>query len=290
MTKKLVKEVLRNVFKEESSSKFIGRSFLASLVNDKIIRVNHRDTAQDGAFLVDAQSDALDVGQEVMEKGFAEKCRTTSAHSNEGIKSNVVPLISGRNAEGFQGFGSGSQRMKITLDLRNDRLGNEPKGRVDTIEYDRDLRLDHGNTLVCSLERQISGQCRPGKKLNMVKMQHDQKLLEDQNEKLRVKNSKYLQNCNLLQGQIKQQQHELKIQPSAKGGFESGSPEGYPGLWMNSPVINTSRPLPPLFLLLKVTEGFAKVDIVLLCAGGREGRQLWNMAGLGVISVVPGSG
>ncbi|XP_043545669.1 serine/threonine-protein kinase 31-like isoform X2 [Chiloscyllium plagiosum] len=187
-----------------------GRSFLASLVNDKIIRVNHRDTAQDGVFLVDAQSDALDVGQEVMEKGFAEKCRTSSAHSNEGIKSNVVPLISGRNAEEFQGFGSGSQRMKITLDLRNDRLGNEPKGRVDTIEYDRDLRLDHGNTLVCSLERKISGQCRPGKKLNMVKMQHDQKLLEDQNEKLRVKNSKYLQNCNLLQGQIKQQQHELK--------------------------------------------------------------------------------
>ncbi|XP_048462416.1 serine/threonine-protein kinase 31 isoform X2 [Rhincodon typus] len=187
-----------------------GRRFLASLVNDKIIQVNHRDTAQDGAFLVDAQSDALDVGQEVLKKGFAEKCKTASVHNNEGIKSNLVPLISGRNAEGFQGLGIGSQKMKNTLDSRNDQLGSEPKGRVDNVEYCRDLRMNRGITLVRSLERKISGQCRTGQKLNMVKMQHDQKLLEDQNEKLRAKNSKYLQNCNVLEGQIKHQQQELK--------------------------------------------------------------------------------
>ncbi|XP_078084444.1 serine/threonine-protein kinase 31 [Mustelus asterias] len=186
-----------------------GRSFLASLINDKIIRVSHRDTAQDGALLVDAQSDALDVAQEVTEKGFAEKCKAASPHNYEGIKCNSAPLISGRNAEGFQKLNSGSQSVKSMLDSTNDQLGNNTQSRVDTVEHG-DLKLDRENSLICALERKTSIQSRSGQKLYMVKMQHDQRLLEDQNEKLRTKNSKYLQNRHLLEGQLKQQQHELK--------------------------------------------------------------------------------
>ncbi|XP_067854275.1 serine/threonine-protein kinase 31-like [Heptranchias perlo] len=188
-----------------------GRRFLASLINDKIIRISHRETAQDGAFLVDAESDALDIGQEVAEKGFAEKCNAASVHNYKGIKSNTAPMISGRNVEGFQGLSSGSQRVKNMLDSRNGQLGNKPKGRVDTVEQKtRDLKMDGENALVHALERKTLAQCSSGQKLNMIKMQHDQRLLEDQNEKLRAKNSTYLQNCHLLEGQLKQQQLELK--------------------------------------------------------------------------------
>ncbi|XP_078395026.1 serine/threonine-protein kinase 31 isoform X2 [Cetorhinus maximus] len=188
-----------------------GRRFLASLINDKIIRVSHRDTAQDGAFLVNAQSDALDVGQEVIEKGFAEKCKAASILNYEGIKSNSAPLISGWNAEGFQGLNCGSQRVKSMLDSTNDQLGNGLKGRVDAVEHkNRHLKMDQENSLLRALERKTTIQCRSGQKLNMIKMQHDQRLLEDQNEKLRAKNNNYLQNCHLLEGQLKQQQLELK--------------------------------------------------------------------------------
>ncbi|XP_041040327.1 serine/threonine-protein kinase 31-like isoform X3 [Carcharodon carcharias] len=188
-----------------------GRRFLASLINDKIIRVSHRDTAQDGAFLVNAQSDALDVGQEVIEKGFAEKCKVASILNYEGIKSNSAPLISGWNAEGFQGLNCGSQRVKSLLDSTNDQLGNGTKGRVDAVEHkNRHLKMDQENSLLRALERKTTIQCRSGQKLNMIKMQHDQRLLEDQNEKLRAKNNKYLQNCHLLERQLKQQQLEVK--------------------------------------------------------------------------------
>ncbi|XP_067908918.1 serine/threonine-protein kinase 31-like [Heterodontus francisci] len=188
-----------------------GRRFLASLINDKIIRISHRDTAQDGAFLVDAESDALNIGQEVVEKGFAEKCKTASVQNYEGIKSNTALLISARNAEGFQGLSSGSQRVKNMLVSRNGQLGSKPKGQVDNVEHkNKDIKMDRENALVHALERKPSVQCRSGQKLNMIKMQHDQRLLEDQNEKLRAKNSTYLQNCHLLEGQLKQQQLELK--------------------------------------------------------------------------------
>uniref|UniRef100_UPI00398F7115 serine/threonine-protein kinase 31 isoform X3 n=1 Tax=Pristiophorus japonicus TaxID=55135 RepID=UPI00398F7115 len=188
-----------------------GRRFLASLINDKIIRVSHRDTAQDGAFLVDAESEGLNIGQEVAEKGFAEKCNAASVHNYEGIKSNTAPMISGRKAEGFQGLSSGSQRVKNMLQSRNGQLGCKPKGRVDAVEHkNRDLKMDGENALVHASVRKTLIQRSPGQKLNMIKMQHDQRLLEDQNEKLRAQNSTYLQNCHLLEGQLKQQQLELK--------------------------------------------------------------------------------
>ncbi|XP_038653318.1 serine/threonine-protein kinase 31-like isoform X1 [Scyliorhinus canicula] len=187
-----------------------GRRFLASLINDKIIRVSHRDAAQDGAYLVDALSDALDVAQEVIEKGFAEKSKAASVHNYERIRSNSAPLISGRNAERFQGLTSGSQRLKSMLNSTNDQLGNDIKSRGDTVEHkNRDIKMDQEISLMRALERKTSIQYRSGQKLNVIKRQHDQRILDDQNERLRAKNSKYLQNCHLLEGQIKLQQYEL---------------------------------------------------------------------------------
>ncbi|XP_051872013.1 serine/threonine-protein kinase 31-like [Pristis pectinata] len=188
-----------------------GRRFLASLINDKIIRISHRDTAQDGTFLVDAESDALNIGQEVVEKGFAEKCNVVSAYNFEGLKNNATVLIAGRNTGGVQGLSSGSQKVKNMLELRNDHLGIKPKGRMHAIEHkSRGQKMDGKDALAYALARKSLSHCCSGQKQDMIKMQHSQKLLEDQNEKLRVKNITYLQSCRFLEGQLKQRQRELK--------------------------------------------------------------------------------
>ncbi|XP_055517066.1 serine/threonine-protein kinase 31-like isoform X7 [Leucoraja erinacea] len=188
-----------------------GRRFLASLINDKIIRINHRDTAHDGTFLVEAESDALNIGQEVADKGFAEKYNVVPIYNLERVKSTAATLINGSKAEVVQGLSNGSQKVKNILDSKNDYLGIKTKGRMKSIQHrSRDIKMDGKNALVHALEKKSLTHCCSGQMQDMIKIQHDQRLLEDQNENLRTKNVSYLQNCQLLERQLKQQQLELK--------------------------------------------------------------------------------
>ncbi|XP_032902358.1 serine/threonine-protein kinase 31 isoform X2 [Amblyraja radiata] len=188
-----------------------GRRFLASLINDKIIRISHRDAAHDGTFLVEAESDALNIGQEVADKGFAEKYNVVPIYNIERVKSTAATLINGSKAEVVQGLSNGSQKVKNILDSKNDYLGIKTKGRMKSIQHrSRDIKMDGKNALVHALEKKSLTHCCSGQMQDMIKIQHDQRLLEDQNENLRTKNVTYLQNCQLLERQLKQQQLELK--------------------------------------------------------------------------------
>uniref|UniRef100_A0A4W3JCT2 Serine/threonine kinase 31 n=1 Tax=Callorhinchus milii TaxID=7868 RepID=A0A4W3JCT2_CALMI len=190
-----------------------GRRFLASLINDKIIRVTHRGTDEDGVIFVKAESEDLDIGHEVAEKRFAGKRNVDSVNSisYEGRRENPEPLTFIRNIKGFPDFSSASQRAKHMKDSRNDHPSNKTKGSVDSLEQrGEDPKVGRGNPLACALERKSPTPYNLAQKMNMMKMQHNQRLLEDQNEKLKAENRAHQQNCHLLEEQIKQQQLELK--------------------------------------------------------------------------------
>ncbi|XP_072880706.1 serine/threonine-protein kinase 31 isoform X1 [Hemitrygon akajei] len=182
-----------------------GRKFLASLINDKIIRISHRDRTQDGTFLVDAKSDSLNIGQEVLQKGFAENCEVVSNHNLDRLKTDANLSIAGRNAGRFS---SHSLKVKNVLESRNVHLGINSKHQMHSGEYKRrEQRVDGENVLVYALEKKSHGHVQ---KHDVIRVHSNQKRLENQNERLREKNIVYLRECRLLETQLIQQQRQLK--------------------------------------------------------------------------------
>ncbi|XP_062925354.1 serine/threonine-protein kinase 31-like [Mobula hypostoma] len=182
-----------------------GRKFLASLINDKIIRISHRDRTPDGTFLVDAKSDSLNIGQEVVQKGFAENCEVVSNHNLDRLKTDANLSTAGRNAGVLS---SRSLKVKNIPKSRNVHLGINSKDRMHSGEHKRrEQRVDGKNGVVCTLEKKSQGRVQ---KQDVIRVHSDQKQLENQNEGLRAKNIMYLQKCHFLEAQLTQQQRQLK--------------------------------------------------------------------------------
>ncbi|KAM6314845.1 serine/threonine-protein kinase 31 [Aegotheles albertisi] len=51
-----------------------GKKFLSSLVLEKEIKIHHKAKHEDGTIIVQAEYDKIDIGEEVVKAGFAEKC------------------------------------------------------------------------------------------------------------------------------------------------------------------------------------------------------------------------
>lgn len=64
--------------------------FLSKLIADQQISVQQKTVYKDGTIVVQVLHDNLDIGEEVVRKGFAEKCKLLSSQSNSRETREVV--------------------------------------------------------------------------------------------------------------------------------------------------------------------------------------------------------
>nr|XP_020636672.1 serine/threonine-protein kinase 31 [Pogona vitticeps]XP_020636680.1 serine/threonine-protein kinase 31 [Pogona vitticeps] len=75
-----------------------GRKFLNTLIFEKEIKIRCKSTRPDGTIVVQAECGVLDVGEEVAEKGFAERCQSPTKRNNCETKKDSL-LYQPRNSE-----------------------------------------------------------------------------------------------------------------------------------------------------------------------------------------------
>ncbi|KAJ6666584.1 hypothetical protein lerEdw1_020307 [Lerista edwardsae] len=176
-----------------------GMKFLNSLVYEKEIKARYKTTFQDGTVVVQAESSLLDIGEEIVKKGFAERCNSPIKNNNCGMQLDPS-LYQSRTSKPTtaswlsRNSPSASNRVREGLDdqmLMN--VKSEATNRVSFINREKVLTSDF---------RRVSN-------ISLEKIKHDQKTIEEkeklkeENEAFRGENQNLLNRCEELELKVK---------------------------------------------------------------------------------------
>ncbi|XP_037693453.1 serine/threonine-protein kinase 31 [Choloepus didactylus] len=178
-----------------------GRTFLGSLIFEKAIKMRIKATYQDGTVIAQAEYGSVDIGEEVVKKGFAEKCKLASntnvceeKKSDPGqlalrnLKS-PIPLWGHRSNQSAFSRPKGRLRGRPTLNLKSENnAGNHVTFPKESLAVD-DFNL--------------------GSNVSLAKIKQDQKLIEE-NEKLKTEKEVLLESYKALELKIEQTAQELQ--------------------------------------------------------------------------------
>ncbi|XP_063777752.1 serine/threonine-protein kinase 31 isoform X2 [Pseudophryne corroboree] len=198
-----------------------GLKFLSKLIGDKQIAVQHKAVYKDGTFVVHAVHGDLDIGEEVAQKGFAERCKLSSppngpretmeASANNG-KSHF--LWANRNIErppmrepkSIPMFNRLNNDLKVSDSMKGDGNTNFQVRRLcstDTNGVKRDQRL------LLDEIKQLKDENK--------QLKDENKQLKDENKQLKDEKEIMLQKSRALELRIQKMQNDIQ---SEKANFE----------------------------------------------------------------------
>ncbi|XP_037365146.1 serine/threonine-protein kinase 31 isoform X2 [Talpa occidentalis] len=178
-----------------------GRTFLASLIFEKEIKMRIKATYQDGTVIAQAEYGNVDIGEEVAKKGFAEKCKLSSiTNVCEEKKSDPGQLV--------------LRNLKSPIPLwghrSNQSAFSRPKGRLSgRMTVDLKNENDAGNHVTFPKESLAVGDFNLGSNVSLAKIKQDQKLIEE-NEKLKTEKEVLLESYKALELKVEQTTQELQ--------------------------------------------------------------------------------
>ncbi|XP_016801047.3 serine/threonine-protein kinase 31 isoform X3 [Pan troglodytes] len=183
-----------------------GTTFLGSLIFEKEIKMRIKATSEDGTVIAQAEYGSVDIGEEVLKKGFAEKCRLASRTDiceekkldpGQLVLRNLkspIPLWGHRSNQSTFSRPKGHLSEKMTLDLKDEN--------------------DAGNLITFPKESLAVGDFNLGSNVSLEKIKQDQKLIEE-NEKLKTEKDALLESYKALELKVEQIAQELQQEKAA---------------------------------------------------------------------------
>ncbi|KAM4689038.1 serine/threonine-protein kinase 31 [Discoglossus pictus] len=172
-----------------------GLKFLSTLIIDKRVSVQQRATYKDGTIVAQVLHENIDVGEEILKKGFAEKCRFVN--SPNSMEKKMEP----------------SNNIKLRCPFPNKRFERplrEPRSLQSPNQYLNDLQACDSRREKHSNNNVPIGRLKSLPNMNGENgVKHDQKLLEE-NKQLKEQRDVLLQKSNELECQIKKLKLELE--------------------------------------------------------------------------------
>ncbi|XP_019364132.1 PREDICTED: serine/threonine-protein kinase 31 isoform X2 [Gavialis gangeticus] len=192
-----------------------GRKFLCSLTFEKKIRMRHKALYQDGTIVAQAECGEVDIGEEMVKKGFAEKCKfPPNASSCEEKNSDSVQCL--------------AWNVKGSVPLWANRCNPAVYSRRKACFGDQlatSLRNSTGNHMPLAKEKNTASDFSVGSNISLAKIKQDQALFEE-NEKLKgekeaikEQNQIILQNYKELE--LKMQHLKCELQEEKKASNET---------------------------------------------------------------------
>ncbi|KAJ1085001.1 hypothetical protein NDU88_005138 [Pleurodeles waltl] len=170
-----------------------GTAFLVNMINERQITVRHKVTYKDNTVVVQAESDQTDIGEEVLKKGFAVRCKTVPILINdEGtrmdlicppLNSNMSLSLSNRHVENAAG---GDRKSSTTPNRTQDPFNNQSRA-LNPID-------DSSGNNACWTK------LSPGSSPNSLSTKHREVM--DENERLKFQMDLVLKKCESLESQI----------------------------------------------------------------------------------------
>ncbi|XP_019390240.1 PREDICTED: serine/threonine-protein kinase 31 isoform X4 [Crocodylus porosus] len=192
-----------------------GRKFLCSLTFEKKIRMRHKALYQDGTIVAQAECGEVDIGEEMVKKGFAEKCK-------------FPPNASGCEEKNSDSVQCLAWNVKGSVPLWANRCNPAVYSRRKACFGDQlatSLRNSTGNHMSLAKEKNTASDFNVGSNISLAKIKRDQALFEE-NEKLKgereaikEQNQSILQNYKELE--LKMQHLKCELQEEKKASNET---------------------------------------------------------------------
>ncbi|XP_008051751.1 serine/threonine-protein kinase 31 [Carlito syrichta] len=178
-----------------------GRTFLGSLIFEKEIKMRIKATCQDGTVIAQAEYGSVDIGEEVVKKGFAEKCKLSSR----------TDICEGKKSDpGHLAFRSLKNPIPSWGHRSNQSAFSRSKGRLSgKLASDSKHENDAGNPVTFPKEILAVGDLNLGSNVSLAKIKQDQKLIEE-NEKLKTEKDALLESYKALELKVEQIAQELQ--------------------------------------------------------------------------------
>ncbi|XP_040820935.1 serine/threonine-protein kinase 31 isoform X1 [Ochotona curzoniae] len=178
-----------------------GRTFLGSLIFEKEIKMRIKATYQDGTIIAQAEYGSVDIGEEVVKKGFAEKCKFPSSNNIcEEKKSDPAQLALRNLKNPIPLWGHRSNQTNLS----------RPKPRLSgRLALDLKNENDTGSHMTFPKESLAVGDFKLGSNVSLAKIKQDQKLIEE-NEKLKTEKEVLLERYKALESKVEQTTQELQ--------------------------------------------------------------------------------
>uniref|UniRef100_A0A8C8S444 Serine/threonine kinase 31 n=1 Tax=Pelusios castaneus TaxID=367368 RepID=A0A8C8S444_9SAUR len=186
-----------------------GRKFLCSLIFEKEIKIRHKATCQNGTVIAQAEYGKVDIGDEVVKKGFAEKCKSPINAINCNEKKTDVAQYQPLNAKFSPPTWENRPNPSVSRRLKGhfgDQIGTSTKNENHMGNY---LPFAKGILKVCD-SSMVSN-------ISLAKIKEDQKLIEE-NEKLKKETEALKEENQILHLESKELQSEEK--EASKKSFE----------------------------------------------------------------------
>ncbi|KAM8771088.1 serine/threonine-protein kinase 31 [Rhynchonycteris naso] len=178
-----------------------GRTFLGSLIFEKEIKMRIKGTYQDGTVIAQAEYGTVDIGEEVVKKGYAEKCKLTSSTNISDEKNSDPGQLVLRNLKG---------PIPLWGHRSNQSTFSRPKGRVSGRQtLDLKDENDAENHVTFPKDCLAIADFNLGSNVSLAKIKQDQKLIEE-NEKLKTEKEILLENYKALESKVEQTAQELE--------------------------------------------------------------------------------
>ncbi|XP_066210109.1 serine/threonine-protein kinase 31 isoform X1 [Saccopteryx leptura] len=178
-----------------------GRTFLGSLIFEKEIKMRIKGAYQDGTVIAQAEYGTVDIGEEVVKKGYAEKCKLPSSTNTRDEETSDPGQLVLRNLKG---------PIPLWGHRSNQSTFSRPKGRLSGRQtLDLKDENDAENHVTFPKDCLAIADFNLGSNVSLAKIKQDQKLIEE-NEKLKTEKENLLENYKALESKVEQTTQELE--------------------------------------------------------------------------------
>ncbi|NWI31289.1 STK31 kinase, partial [Sula dactylatra] len=180
-----------------------GKKFLSSLVFEKEIKIRHKAKHEDGTIIAQAEYERIDIGEEVVKAGLAEKC--TSPGNTKDAEERRIDVMQNQH-----------RKIKVSVPLwvnRSDHaMHSIPRGRFDQVAASARSQNFTASRMFAPKEKMLASTSVPD--TTVAQIRPDQKLSKEK-EALRRESVDLFQRQKELELKVQQLKRELQKEKEA---------------------------------------------------------------------------
>ncbi|XP_064300494.1 serine/threonine-protein kinase 31 [Phalacrocorax carbo] len=179
-----------------------GKKFLSSLVFEKEIKIRHKAKHEDGTIIAQAEYENIDIGEEVVKAGLAEKC--TAPVNTKDVEERKIDVMQNQH-----------RKIKVSVPLWLNRSDHAtysiPKGRFDQVAASVKNQNFTASRTFAPKEKMLASTSVPD--TTVAQIRPDQRLSKD--EVVRRENVDLFQRQKELELKVQQLKRELQKEKEA---------------------------------------------------------------------------
>ncbi|XP_053117856.1 serine/threonine-protein kinase 31 isoform X2 [Hemicordylus capensis] len=193
-----------------------GRKLLNSLVFEKEIKTRWKDEYQDGTIVAEAECGLLDIGKEMVKRGFVERCSSPTKSNNYNMQPDPS-LYQSRTTKAI----TWPSRTSPSACNRTSPSACSRGGFGDHVSLNGRSEINAANHMPFSKEKLMTCDPRRVSNISLAKIKQDQKMIEEngklkeEKEALRGENRKLLNQHEELESKVKMLTYDLEKEKKA---------------------------------------------------------------------------